>query len=67
MSRFFLVSIFCVCGRICKGVPHPLEADIHTYLLILSVRTLCRVLKGQTGPTGVHLKATHEPNIKAAC
>lgn len=36
---------------------------IHAYLLILLVRTPCRMLKGQTSPTGVHLKATHKLNI----
>ena len=43
-----------------------LEVYIHTYIHIYHSETLCRMLKGQTGPTGVHLKATHEPNIKVA-
>ena len=42
------------------------QTCIHTNLLLFLVRTLCRMLKGQTDPMGVHLKATDEPNIKAA-
>ena len=41
-----------------------IHIHIHTYLLILYTQAM---LKGQArGPTGAHLKATYEPNIKAA-
>ena len=40
---------------------------LHGYIFINPlVRTLCRMLKHQPGPTGVHLKAAYESNRKPA-